>query len=351
MTNTAMVTVDPKKAYALVVGIETYQLGAEYDLDGPARDGLRFIDWLLSHNVLPGNIRFFVSPLAQNADVESQAVKRDIKPFHATRDAIDKFIRDKLMTARGEVLYVFWGGHGALTKTHQATRQLLFSDTTATNKLNLNIGSLAQALGTSKNEFGFEKQLFAIDACANSYFQGLYEVLQGKSGEHQYVSTGETLKMEQVVMFACADYEVAKNVAGTGVFSSAVLAELKDKPLFPYMKALMDKVCDRLSLQGMSEPFYLWTKVGNQETISNKWVQYEQDNLPLSVMSTDKLSLGGQSKVKRLQLQLNRIRQQHDAESALLGESSGALEYQREQTLERLEEKMSQLEAQLREVV
>ncbi len=346
MTDMVTVTVNPNQVYALVVGIETYQLGADYDLDGPARDGLRFIDWLLSHDVLPENIRFFVSPLAQNADVVSQTVKLGLKSYPATRDAIDKFIRDELMAVCGEVLHVFWGGHGILTKTDQATRQLLFADTTAANKLSLNIGSLVQALGTSKHELGFEKQLFVIDACANKYFRDLYEVIQAEVGEHKYGSTSETLKMEQVVMFACEDYDVAKNVAGRGVFSSAVLAELKGKPLFPDMKVLMDKVCDRLSMQKMPEPYCLWTKVGNQETISSRWIRHECDNL----LPVSGLSVGMGSKAQRLQLQLSRIREQHEEESALLGEASGAIERQREQTVERLERKISQIETQLREI-
>ena len=127
-------------------------------------------------------------------------------------------------------------GHGILTKTEQTTRQLLFADTTANNKLNLNVASLQQALATSKYGSGFEKQLFIVDACANRYFQSLYEVIQGKASEQQYSSIGETVKAEQVVMFACEEYEVAKNVAGTGVFSSAVLAALEDEPLFPKIK-------------------------------------------------------------------------------------------------------------------
>ena len=76
------------QVYALVVGIETYQLGADYDLDGPARDGLRFIDWLQSYDVPSENIRFFVSPLIQNAEAMLQAESYGVKVLPATREAI-----------------------------------------------------------------------------------------------------------------------------------------------------------------------------------------------------------------------------------------------------------------------
>lgn len=343
-----MAEVNPKNVYALVVGIETYQLGADYDLDGPARDGLRFIEWLRSHNVPADNIRFFVSPLAENTEVVSQAAKHGVNAYPATRDAIDKHIRGKLLNLKvfGEVLYVFWGGHGILTKTDRATRQLLFADTTAADKLNLNFESLQQALATSAHGVGFEKQFFIVDACANRYFQDLYEVIQAKAGEQQYSSTGEKARAEQVVMFACEAYDVARNVAGTGVFSSAVLAELKDRSLLPDMQLLMTRVRNRLLEQQMPEPYYLWVKVGNQETISD-----QREGLQ-GASASSKTELTGMKhlKTKRLQHQLDRVREQHKAESELLGETSGAIDAQREQTVERLERKIAQLENELKEV-
>lgn len=348
MTDTAMAEVNPENAYALVVGIETYQLGADYDLDGPARDGLRFIEWLRSHNVPADNIRFFASPLTQNSEVVARAKKYGVKTLPATRDAIDKYILNELLSLSscGAVLYVFWGGHGILTKTAQATRQLLFADTTATNKLNLNIVSLQQALATSAYGAGFEKQLFVVDACANRYFQSLYEVIQGKGSEHQYGSTGETAIAEQVVMFACEAYEVAKNVAGTGVFSSVVLAALEDEPLFPKIKPLMESVRAQLFEQDMPEPYCLWTRLGNQEEIRGQQGHFKHTD----VCSTAEPPGIQHLKAKRLQHQLDRAHEQYEAEAELLGETSGAIDAQREQTVARLERKIAQLENKLKEI-
>ena len=346
MTVTAKTALNCDQVYALVVGIETYELGADYDLDGPAQDGLNFIDWLLAQGVVPRHIRFFVSPLVENADVRSQAQKRGITPYPATRDAIDGYIRNELTTgqAKGEGLYVFWGGHGILTKTQSATRRLLFADTTAANKLNLDINSLVRALSTSAHGAGFSRQIFLVDACANSYFQGLYETVQGEAAGQQYSATGEQVRAEQSVLFAAAEYEVAKNSLGTGLFSAAVLAELQGQPLWPDMKSLTERVQADFKRKNKPEPDYFWLKRGGwQEVIDNfrygkAAVQPKRDDLSV------------QMKVERLNLQIQQKRDQYDREKALLGGASGGAEYQIEQNLERLEADIARLEAARREV-
>ena len=52
-------------------------------------------------------------------------------------------------------------------------------------------------------------------------------------------------------------------------------------------------------------------------------------------------------KIKRLEVELQIYEDQHEQEMKLLGESSGALERQREQTLERLEGKIAEIKSQL----
>lgn len=273
MTETQVKT-DPAQVHALVVGIETYQLGTDYDLDGPAKDGLRFIDWLRSHDVPPENIRFFVSPLAQNSDVILQARQQGTQTDFATRSAIDTYIRNELITEdmSGEVLYVFWGGHGILTKTHSATRRLLFADTTAKDDLNLNLDSLVQALGTAKHGSGFDRQVFLIDACANSYFQELWEIIGSEAAGHSYTAKNGQRKAEQFVLFAAGEYEVAIN----SFFSEAVLAELQAQPLWSDMKALAERVQASLKSQGKPEPTYLWIKDLGSELVCKQMQQARQ---------------------------------------------------------------------------
>ncbi len=303
------------QVYALVVGIETYELGANCDLDGPAQDGLNFIEWLLSRGVAPGHIRFFVSPLAQNADVRSQAEKLGVTPYPATRDAIDAYIRNELITeqAKGEGLYVFWGGHGILTKTHSATRRLLFADTTAANKLNLDVNSLVQALSTSARDAGFNRQIFLVDVCANSYFQGLYETVQGEAAGQRYSAMGEQDSAEQFVMFAAADYEVAKNASGSGMFSSAVLAELEEQPLWPNLKAVADRVQESLRAKAQPEPLYWWIKDRMSEEIVR---QTQRTRELLSAVQHSGLSIVKkrvlEKRLKMLEAQYEALNEQYD---------------------------------------
>ena len=59
---------------AIVVGIEDYEVGKEWRLDGPALDACRFARWLTSRGVPADRITLLISPLPENADaVEDQS--------------------------------------------------------------------------------------------------------------------------------------------------------------------------------------------------------------------------------------------------------------------------------------
>ncbi|EKU96829.1 hypothetical protein Lepto7375DRAFT_0744 [Leptolyngbya sp. PCC 7375] len=356
MTLSAMTSgPNPAQVHALVVGVETYSLGADYDLDGPAQDGLGFIDWLLEHGVLPGKVHFFVSPLAKNEPTLQQARVKGVNVYPATRNDIDGFIRNHLITEQmcGEGLQVFWGGHGVLTKTQAVTRRLFFADTTAENKLNLEVDSLVQALATAAHGAGFDRQIFWIDACANSYFQGLYETVQADVAGQRYGTTGEVEKAEQFVLFAAADYEVAKNdaVAGTGVFSQTVLAALKGQPLWPDVEALARQVQQTLREKGQPEPEYKWFKGQSYESVSTRSEAAQGAVVNANVQpEVRSVSLGTQMKIDRINRQIAIKQQQYDREMAKLGGASGAAEYEIEKTLDRIADEISSLETELQEV-
>ena len=56
----AAMAVDPQKTYALVVGVEKYAAGSNWDLDGPTSDANKFVEWLRGRQVPVENI-FYVS--------------------------------------------------------------------------------------------------------------------------------------------------------------------------------------------------------------------------------------------------------------------------------------------------
>ncbi len=264
-------TVKPENVYALVVGIEKYRAGSHWDLNGPAKDALKFTNWLLARDVKPEQIQLFLSPLTQNEGVLAEAKSKGLKPAPATREAIDVAIRYKLTneTSRGDLLYVFWGGHGFVTKTSSTTRRLMLADADNNTALNLNFDSLREALSTSAHNCGFKQQNFFIDACANSLYKGLYQTIQAESAELRFSTTGELKKADQFVLFASAEYEVATNESdiGTGRFSRAVLDELQGQSLMPEMREIVERVEVNCNKQNLKLIYWSYEHEGNKDVI------------------------------------------------------------------------------------
>ncbi len=153
------VTVDPKRTYALVVGVEKYEAGSIWDLDGPANDARKFVVWLRSRHVPEENILLFLSPLDKNKAVAGAEVQV------ATREKVYGAITGILPRKHeGALLYVFWGGHGIITPDNR--RLLFYADATQANHLNLDVNSLLASLRSDYFPC-FAQQICIIDACAN----------------------------------------------------------------------------------------------------------------------------------------------------------------------------------------
>lgn len=263
--------IQPTNVHALIVGIEKYQAGSEYNLNGPANDALKFADWLLQHGTKPEHIYLFLSPLEQNQRVLSEAQDRGLAPSLATRDAIDRTILLRLTSesSRGDLLYVFWGGHGIITKTEATVRRLFFADTDDDTKWNLNVNSLVEALGTSTYGTGFPQQIFFIDACANAFYQGLAQTMQGEASEVRFAASGEAERGEQFVLFASATYDTATNdsAGGTGHFSRSVLEHLQGESICPNMQQVIEEVQSDFLQQQKQPPVYWWSENGGNRRI------------------------------------------------------------------------------------
>jgi hypothetical protein len=263
-------TIQPANVHALVVGIEKYQAGSDWNLHGPANDALDFANWLLAHKVEPEQIYLFLSPLDRNQAVISEAKAKGLTPHPATRHEIEHTIKSRLIseTSRGDLLYVFWGGHGTITQTDRS-RRLLFDDNDT--ELNLNVNSLVDALSRSAYGTGFPKQIFLIDACANPIYQGTARIQQVIASEVKFAASGYDEPAEQFVLFASPEYEVATNDSnvGTGRFSQAVLKNLQGKPLLPDMKAIAERIKSDFLEKQQIPPAY-WLKLGDDQEIANR---------------------------------------------------------------------------------
>jgi hypothetical protein len=58
--------IEPKKTTAIVVGIENYDAGQSWNLNGPANDACQFATGLCDRPVPPENITLLISPLVEN---------------------------------------------------------------------------------------------------------------------------------------------------------------------------------------------------------------------------------------------------------------------------------------------
>ncbi|MFB2835495.1 caspase family protein [Floridanema evergladense] len=227
-----MSTPDPKKTYALIVGIEKYDKGSSWNLDGPGSDALKFAKWLFSRGVPITNILLYISELSEPNQLKDNESLRPLwqNKQKATRDNIHKAITKILPNnkEKGDLLYIFWGGHG-VTIHHKDTiqdkdRRLFYDD----GEQNLNLKSLLKSL-KSKVFGNFNQQIVIIDACADYYKNSLLN--------EEYIYEDPNKLCQQVILLATREGYRAKNLDAekTGLFSKVLLNQLEqeDKLLCP----------------------------------------------------------------------------------------------------------------------
>jgi hypothetical protein len=157
----AAFTADPNRTYALVVGIERYDIGDSWNLDGPAADAARFVNWLRAREVPAANIWLHASPL------DAQALRQllcdpAVDICAATRESIRHRITD-VLGVPGDLLYFYWGGHGSSITSRD--RRLFYADARTEDRQNLQIGALLDYL--QSDAVKIKRQIAFIDACAN----------------------------------------------------------------------------------------------------------------------------------------------------------------------------------------
>jgi hypothetical protein len=110
-----MIEAEPSTTHALLVGVEKYAAGNAVinDLDGPANDVYRFANWLHRNSVPAENISVLLSPLDKNASIAKQI--SDLigrSPLPATKEEVNKALRECLKAKTASLFFLFWGGHG-----------------------------------------------------------------------------------------------------------------------------------------------------------------------------------------------------------------------------------------------
>jgi hypothetical protein len=273
------------KTYALVVGIEKYAAGPDWNLNGPASDACRFTDWLLARGIPAENIALFLSPLEDNAVL---AARTNPAPQPGHQAPLNKAITETLREKQGDLLFIFWGGHGIMDQ--EMSRRLFYADAVTENKRNLDLNSLLTALRSS-NFSGLPRQICLVDACANSLEEQRWRtnlpvdlIPHGPPRSHH----------DQFVFLASRRGEVAQNLSAekTGVFSQELLQELHAVPAGqwpPDMPSVVRRVQARMETISRAggqpqTPVFLWSRdwQGNENSLGMVAGTKSDPSLPLS---------------------------------------------------------------------
>lgn len=215
-------TADPERTFALVVGVERYDAGPSWELPGPAHDAIRFRAWLRRAGVPDRNIVVLLSP-AGDRDL-------GVPSRPASYDAVRRALVSELPSMHGELLWVWWGGHGVLDQREHV--RLFCADATTADKRNLDLESARRSLASDALP-GFDRQIWVVDACQT------FEELHGFHHElpTETLPAGRrTQRHHQTLLLASTRGQRAANDPrrGTGLFSDSVLDVLESAPSSPW---------------------------------------------------------------------------------------------------------------------
>jgi hypothetical protein len=248
---------------AVVVGIEKYE--AAWNLNGPARDAILFVEWLIGNGVRADRISLFISALAENQSaVDGCAVRA--RP--AVSAEITREFTTVLLPADDDYLIVFWGGHGVIRA--DGSRHLLTADASENNLANIDLNSLLESL-RSDLFIGFRSQSVLVDACAN-YFEYLRRTVSMPS--YAFPKGGPAMGKEQFVLVSAKAGEVSKNLDAerTGLFSKELRAALATAGFPPDMKKVTQVLQEKfVEMRNRGEvrqtPIYFWSRdwAGNED--------------------------------------------------------------------------------------
>ncbi|MET9290184.1 hypothetical protein [Nocardia beijingensis] len=220
----------PASTRAVLVGVEQYRLGPDWELDGPVLDVVKFARWLIDNGVPPENITGAVSPLPANAPACAQSGL----PIHwrtADSDQVRTALTTELHSSASDVLFVYLGGHGFFA---ERDRRIVYPDATEADIRNLNVTSLLESM-RSIGYTGHRRQLIVVDTCLIETHD-----LDWRNGipNETFPSSHIAPEINQAAFFAASPSQIAINdgASGTGLFSAAlrdVLHSLDPRHLFP----------------------------------------------------------------------------------------------------------------------
>jgi hypothetical protein len=255
---------EPTTTKALLVGIEKYEAGENWNLNGPAHDVIRMAKWLRDQNVPSENLTIFLSPLDNNQETLEQAKSlTGSEPAPATKSNIQNELSRLQGDRQSASLFLFyWGGHGWVTL--EGERRLFYADARKDDERNLDFNDLLVS-ACSDSYRKMPRQLFIADTCAN-YIPQIRNPPSDQLGKKE-----PRFFPEQFVLFAGKLGDRAKNLdsEGTGLYTRELLAEFDrlspNESWPPDMEAISARLQRKfidLRNQKLTEqtPTYLWNR-------------------------------------------------------------------------------------------
>ncbi|MFD0355928.1 caspase family protein [Streptomyces sp. NPDC127110] len=242
---------EPTRVRAVVVGIEHYPRATGWDLVGACGDAVRFARWLRQRGVPAANVTLLLAAAPDSyAALNRAAADIGLEPTYvSSRDRIMDHFMPRGAAPEGDVLYVYWGGHGVLD--HGNRRLLLCPDASDADQRCIELTNLQEYL-TGPEVACFPQQVFLVDVCA-----GFIEHRRrgDTPGPAQAVfPVGRREPVTQFALLAAAAGQLAGHgtiVAGSGDFSTVVTGWLEEHSpeLDPDLPALVEHVKEQFTAE------------------------------------------------------------------------------------------------------
>ncbi|MFJ6792698.1 hypothetical protein [Streptomyces sp. NPDC091268] len=220
-------TLGPGRTFALVAGVERYDISRGWDLNGPAGDAMRFAQWLTGPGqVPPEHVRLLLSPLEPgaldwSASPGLAALRDTYRP--ATEANVKSVLFDELPKCDGDLLWIFWAGHGFLDRSREL--MLPCADALPGQIRHLNLDSALRWWRTDLVAHRrFPLQASLVDACRVDAPRDT----RWNFGTTDYGGGATVPGRRQFRLYASREGEAAQNDSerASGRFTEALLGEL-----------------------------------------------------------------------------------------------------------------------------
>ncbi|WP_405974419.1 caspase family protein [Streptomyces sp. NBC_00988] len=210
-------SVDPARVHALIVGIEAYDAGDGWNLPGAARDAVALHRLLRATGVPETQLRLHLAPLPTYVP--------EVPYAPADQATLRRVLVRELSPVHGDVLWVWWGGHGVLDRSDRL--RLFCADATTADKLGIDLDS-ALARYASDAVPALTDQLWIVDAC-ETFEEDL--AFREQLPPDALPMGRRTLVHRQILLRAAGRGRAAANdpSRGTGLFSDILLGLLAER--------------------------------------------------------------------------------------------------------------------------